>query len=138
MFSSNSYKEKKVFVGNVSLFSDEEDLKKHFQQFGLVLYANIPKHPTSQRSRRFGFVTFNSPLAAQAALAAHPSALFLNGRQLVVKHAFKQSFEEGGVKPGTKSPSKIFVGGLPRVNSILQVLISSLLQSFGFDFRILL
>lgn len=62
-----------------------------------------------------------------------------------IRRAFKQSFEDGGVKPvvGTKSPfvykdnkNKIFVGGISKVGiSILKFLEQNIVQIAPSSFR---
>ena len=83
MFGAHtSYKERKIFVGNLSLYSDEEGLKNHFRQFGEVTDVNILKHPETQRSRRFGFVSFSANSSVEAALNADPSTQVLDNMKL--------------------------------------------------------
>lgn len=59
---------KKVYVGNMSYKADENDLNELFGEFGEVVSANVIKDKFSGRSKGFGFVEFDTPQQAQAAL----------------------------------------------------------------------
>jgi cold-inducible RNA-binding protein len=66
----------KLFVGNLSFNTTENDLQDAFAAHGTVLEANLLMDRTSGRPRGFGFVTMSSPEEAQKAIDA------LNGTQL--------------------------------------------------------
>jgi len=54
----------KIFVGNLSGETTEDDLRQAFECFGQVRSATIVMDPASGKSRRFGFVIM--PSASQA------------------------------------------------------------------------
>ena len=66
----------KLFVGNLSFDTTENDLQDAFAAYGTVVETNLMMDRTTGRPRGFGFVTMNSPEEAQKAIAA------LNGSQL--------------------------------------------------------
>ena len=66
----------KLFVGNLSFDTTENDLNDAFAAHGTVMETNLLMDRTTGRPRGFGFVTMNSPEEAQKAIAA------LNGSQL--------------------------------------------------------
>src|SRR6188474_144448 len=66
----------KLFVGNISFNTTENDLQDAFAAHGTVLEANLMLDRVSGRPRGFGFVTMSTPEEAQNAIAA------LNGRDL--------------------------------------------------------
>ena len=66
----------KLFVGNLSFDTTENDLQDAFAAHGTVTETNLMMDRTTGRPRGFGFVTMNSPEEAQKAIAA------LNGSQL--------------------------------------------------------
>ena len=66
----------KLFVGNLSFNTTENDLQDAFAAHGTVLEANLMTDRTSGRPRGFGFVTMSTPDEAQAAIDA------LNGQQI--------------------------------------------------------
>ena len=66
----------KLFVGNLSLNTTENDLQDAFAAHGTVVETNLMMDRTTGRPRGFGFITMNSPEEAQKAIAA------LNGSQL--------------------------------------------------------
>lgn len=75
----------KIYVGNLSYRTDQEGLSAHFSQFGAITEAVVITERGTGRSKGFGFVTFDSPEAAQAALALDGQDL--DGRGLRVRIA---------------------------------------------------
>ena len=51
---------KKIFVGNLSWKTSEEQLKAHFEVYGQVVSAKIVTDKTTGRSKGFGFVEMSS------------------------------------------------------------------------------
>jgi cold-inducible RNA-binding protein len=66
----------KLFVGNLSFETTENDLNDAFAAHGTVTETNLMMDRVSGRPRGFGFVTMSTPEEAQKAIAA------LNGSQL--------------------------------------------------------
>ena len=66
----------KLFVGNLSFDTTENDLNDAFAAHGTVTETNLMMDRTTGCPRGFGFVTMSSPEEAQKAIAA------LNGSQL--------------------------------------------------------
>ena len=66
----------KLFVGNLSFETTENDLQDAFAAHGTVVEANLMTDRTTGRPRGFGFITMGTPEEAQKAIAA------LNGSQL--------------------------------------------------------
>ncbi len=66
----------KLFVGNLSFNTTENDLQDAFAAHGTVVEANLMMDRMSGRPRGFGFVTMSSPEEAQNAIQA------LNGREI--------------------------------------------------------
>jgi RNA recognition motif-containing protein len=59
---------KKIFVGNLSWKTSEEQLKEHFQKFGEVISAKIVTDQMTGKSKGFGFVEMKDAEAATAAI----------------------------------------------------------------------
>jgi RNA recognition motif-containing protein len=60
---------KKIFVGNLSWKTTEEDLKKHFEKYGKVISAKIVIDKNDQnKSKGFGFVEMEDAEAAETAI----------------------------------------------------------------------
>jgi RNA recognition motif-containing protein len=76
----------KLFVGNLSFNTTENDLQDAFAAHGTVVEANIMMDRASGRSRGFAFVTMGSPEEAQKAIDAMHGAQ-LDGRPLTVNIA---------------------------------------------------
>ena len=66
----------KLFVGNLSFETTENDLQDAFAAHGTVVETNLMMDRTTGRPRGFGFITMSTPEEAQKAIAA------LNGSQL--------------------------------------------------------
>jgi cold-inducible RNA-binding protein len=66
----------KLFVGNLSFDTTENDLQDAFAAFGNVTETNLMMDRATGRSRGFGFVTLSTPEEAQKAIDG------LNGREL--------------------------------------------------------
>ena len=80
----------KLFVGNLSFNTTENDLQDAFAAHGTVTEANLMMDRATGRPRGFGFVTMSSPEEAQKAIDA------LNGTSLGDrKHHGERSAPEG-------------------------------------------
>jgi len=76
----------KLFVGNLSFNTGENDLQDAFAAFGTVTEANLMMDRMTNRSRGFGFVTMSTPEEAQAAIQGmHGKSV--DGRELTVNIA---------------------------------------------------
>ncbi|TNF31826.1 MAG: RNA-binding protein [Deltaproteobacteria bacterium] len=73
----------KLYVGNLSFKTSEEDLAEHFGAAGTVASVKIITDRETGRSRGFGFVEMSSPEEAQAAVDQFNGAEYL-GRNLKV------------------------------------------------------
>ena len=114
-------KQRDIFVGNLSLFTDNAKLRGYFQTFGAVEDVRIMYHPETGRSRRFGFITFVAADLVKKVMS-HSGGHFLDGKKLDVKHAFKRVDElhmrprapsrKMHVQKASKQVVKIFVGGV--------------------------
>src|SRR5262245_54346951 len=85
----------KLFVGNLSFNTTENDLQDAFAAHGTVLEANLMMDRTSGRPRGFGFVTMGNDEEAQKAMNAMNGAS-LDGRNLTVNVARPREERSGG------------------------------------------
>jgi RNA recognition motif-containing protein len=76
----------KLYVGNLSFNTTENDLHDAFAAHGTVTEANLMVDRESGRPRGFGFVTMSTPEEAQKAITALNGAS-LDGRPLTVNIA---------------------------------------------------
>lgn len=76
----------KLYVGNLSFNTTENDLHDAFAAHGTVIEANLMVDRESGRPRGFGFVTMGTPEEAQKAIDALNGAT-LGGRPLTVNIA---------------------------------------------------
>ena len=85
----------KLFVGNLSFNTTENDLQDAFAAHGTVTEANLMTDRATGRPRGFGFVTMSSPQEAQEAINAVNGAN-LDGRNLTVNEARPREERSGG------------------------------------------
>jgi RNA recognition motif-containing protein len=96
----------KLFVGNLSFNTTENDLQEAFAAHGTVAEVNLMMDRMSGRSRGFAFVTMSTPEEAQKAIAAMNGAT-LGDRALTVNVARPK--EE---RPrGDRGPRREYGGG---------------------------
>ena len=76
----------KLFVGNLSFNTTENDLQDAFAAFGSVTETNLMMDRTTGRPRGFGFVTMGSAEEAQKAIEGM-NGKDMDGRALTVNVA---------------------------------------------------
>src|SRR5437868_12547074 len=91
----------KLFVGNLSFNTTENDLQDAFAAHGTVTEANLMMDRTSGRPRGFAFVTMATPEEAKKAVDALNGAL-LDGRNLTVNEARPKEERSGGGGGGSR------------------------------------
>jgi cold-inducible RNA-binding protein len=102
----------KLFVGNLSFNSTENDLKDTFAAHGTVLEVNLMMDRESGRPRGFGFVTMSTPEEAEAAISAL-NGKSIDGRDLTVNVA-KPREERGGDSRGSGGGRREYSGARNR------------------------
>src|SRR5438874_13177718 len=85
----------KLFVGNLSFNTTENDLQDAFAAHGTVLEANLMMDRVSGRPRGFAFVTMSTDEEAQKAMNALNGAS-MDGRNLTVNIARPREERAGG------------------------------------------
>src|SRR5687767_15325174 len=103
----------KLFVGNLSFNTTENDLQDMFAAHGTVVEANLMVDRVSGRPRGFGFVTMGTPEEAQKAIEALNGAS-VDGRNLTVNVARpreERSGGGGGGGGGGRGPRRDYGGG---------------------------
>ena len=93
--TSQNMSNSKLFVGNLSFETTENDLQDTFAAHGTVVEANLMMDRVSGRSRGFGFVTMSTPEEAQAAISAL-NGKSIGGRALTVNVAKPREERTGG------------------------------------------
>jgi RNA recognition motif-containing protein len=89
----------KLFVGNLSFNTTENDLQDTFAAHGTVVEANLMTDRATGRARGFGFVTMSTEEEAQKAIEALNGAS-LDGRNLTVNLAKPREERAGGGSRG--------------------------------------
>ena len=85
----------KLFVGNLSFDTTENDLQDAFAAHGTVTETNLMMDRATGRPRGFGFITMSTPEEAQKAIAALNGSQ-LGGRALTVNVAKPREERSGG------------------------------------------
>jgi RNA recognition motif-containing protein len=100
----------KLFVGNLSFNTTENDLQDAFAAHGSVVETNLMMDRMSGRPRGFAFVTMSSPEEAQKAIDAM-NGKQLDGRALTVNIARPREERPGGGGGGGGGGRREFRGG---------------------------
>ncbi|XVF68711.1 hypothetical protein PTKIN_Ptkin11bG0023400 [Pterospermum kingtungense] len=79
-----------LYIYRLSCFTTLHDVKTLFSQFGVVKEAKLIRDPKTQRSKGFGFVTFETESEAQKAMKAM-TGRFVRGRMMFVEFANDRS-----------------------------------------------
>jgi RNA recognition motif-containing protein len=88
---------KKIFVGNLSFSTTQEELTAMFSEFGAVDQVEIVKNRDTGQSRGFAFVAMGDPGEAEKAINAL-NGREVNGRALNVNEARPKT--ESGFRGG--------------------------------------
>ena len=89
----------KLFVGNLSFNTTENDLQDYFAQAGAVTAVNIMQDRATGRSRGFAFVEMASPDDASKAITMFHQKDF-QGRPLTVNEARPREERPAGSRSG--------------------------------------
>ena len=101
----------KLFVGNLSFNTTENEIHEAFSAHGTVVEANLMMDRMSGRSRGFAFVTMSTPEEAQKAIEAMNGAN-LGDRALTVNIARpKEERPRGAGGGGDRGPRREYGGG---------------------------
>jgi RNA recognition motif-containing protein len=85
----------KLYVGNLSFKTTEDELRAHFGQFGTVTDVYVAMDKMTGRPRGFAFVTMGTDDEAKIA-AEKVNGSELGGRQLTVNEARPKEERTGG------------------------------------------
>ncbi|HVW21041.1 MAG TPA: RNA-binding protein [Opitutaceae bacterium] len=85
----------KLYVGNLSFKTTEDELRTHFSQFGTVSDVYVAMDRMTGRPRGFAFVTMGTGDEAKVA-AEKSNGVEFGGRQLTVNEARPKEERSGG------------------------------------------
>ena len=97
----------KLYVGNLSFNTTENDLQDAFAAHGTVTSVDLIMDKMSGRPRGFAFVTMETKEGAEAAIAAL-NGKNLGGRDLTVNEARPREERSGGGGGGGGRPRREF------------------------------
>jgi RNA recognition motif-containing protein len=89
----------KLYVGNLSFSTSNQDLEEMFGKVGTVLSTNIVEDRETGRSRGFAFIEMSSNEEAQSAIASF-NGKEVDGRALLVNEAKPRENNGGGNRGG--------------------------------------
>jgi RNA recognition motif-containing protein len=92
----------KLFVGNLSFNTTENDLQDAFAAHGTVTETNLMMDRATGRPRGFAFITMGTPEEAQKAVEAMNGTM-LDGRNLTVNEARPRGERPAGGSRGAHS-----------------------------------
>ncbi|KPP65718.1 hypothetical protein Z043_115854 [Scleropages formosus] len=87
--------EGKLFVGGLSFDTTEQSLEEAFSKYGNISKIDVIRDRETQRSRGFGFVTFENPEDAKDAMEGM-NGKSVDGRMIRVDEAGKGGGRSGG------------------------------------------
>ena len=103
----------KLYVGNLSYNTTENDLQDTFAAHGTVIEANLMTDRETGRARGFGFVTMSNADEANNAVT-QLNGTSLDGRALTVNIARPREERSGSGERGSSSGRREFSGGARR------------------------
>ena len=92
----------KIYVGNLSFQTNDEELHRAFEAFGQVETATVIKDKVGGQSRGFGFVEMPSEDEGKAAVAGMNGKM-VGGRALNVSEARPREGGGGGHRGGPRN-----------------------------------
>jgi RNA recognition motif-containing protein len=99
---------KKLFVGNLSFNTTEDQLRELFAQHGTVISAKLVMDRETGRSRGFGFIEMNEADVAKAQAALNGQQV--DGRPLRIDEA-RERTDRGGDRGGMGGGDRGGMGG---------------------------
>jgi len=93
--SNHQMSNSKLYVGNLSFKTTEDELRSHFGQYGSVTDVYVAMDRMTGRPRGFAFVTMGTAEESQEA-AEKVNGSELDGRQLTVNEARPKEERSGG------------------------------------------
>jgi len=114
---SKDNNQNKLFVGGISRDTTDDEFRVYFEQFGPISDCVVIKDNGVPKG--FGFVTFSTDEATNAAVASKANGNMISGKAVDVKRAVSRDNAGGGGGRGggDGDNSKIFLGGLSRNSS---------------------
>lgn len=101
---------RRLFVGNLSYQTDENELTELFSQFGSVENTQIMRDMATGRARGFAFVEMATDEEAEAAATGLNNTQF-GGRTIAVNEARPREQRSGGPGGGGGRGGRSFGGG---------------------------
>uniref|UniRef100_W5L8A2 Cold inducible RNA binding protein b n=1 Tax=Astyanax mexicanus TaxID=7994 RepID=W5L8A2_ASTMX len=105
--------EGKLFIGGLSYDTTEQSLEDAFSKYGTIAKVDVIRDRETDRSRGFGFVTFENPDDAKDAMVAM-NGKSIDGRMIRVDEAGKSGGRSGGFRGSGGGGRGFFRGGRGR------------------------
>jgi len=101
-----------VFVGDLDLEVNENDLMQFFSQIGPVVKAKVIRNHSTNISKRYGFVHFPQEDMKERAIS-EMNGQVLKGQIINVRTQHYKETDRCLIKPGTKG-TDIYIGNIPK------------------------
>ncbi|KAI1713616.1 RNA recognition motif domain-containing protein [Ditylenchus destructor] len=96
-----------IFVGGLSKFTTVQSLYEHFLQYGTITGCTLAREKTTEISKRYGFVEFESVGQAESTCKFHPHVI--DDQEVNVRLGSRKELQQ---------KFKLFVGGLSKETSV--------------------
>lgn len=107
-YGNEEEQSRKLFIGGISFDTTDESLRSYFEKYGTITDCVVIKEQNTNKSKGFGFVTFETEEEADKCMAERPHEL--QERNIDVKRAVSR---EESSRPGAHvQVKKVFVGGI--------------------------
>lgn len=107
-YGNEEEQSRKLFIGGISFDTTDESLRSYFEKYGTITDCVVIKEANTNKSKGFGFVTFETEEEADACMAERPHEL--QERNIDVKRAVSR---EESSRPGAHvQVKKVFIGGV--------------------------
>merc|ERR1719269_409799 len=104
----------KIFVGNLTYDTTEDDLKSAFASFGEIEFCRINTDKMSGKPAGYGFITFMTKESGEAAISAM-NGTDLKGREMKVGTATPRDAKGGKGEENSRS-NNCFIGNLADID----------------------
>ena len=124
-YGNEEEQSRKLFIGGISLDTTDEGMNAYFSQYGKITDCVVIRDQHTNRSKGFGFVTYETEEEADKCMADRPHSL--DGRTIDPKRAVSR---EESSKPGAHvQVKKVFVGGVKE--GLDQAMLRQFFEKFG-------
>jgi len=124
-YGNEEEQSRKLFIGGISLDTTDDGLNAYFSQYGKITDCVVIRDQNTNRSKGFGFVTYETEEEADKCMADRPHSL--DGRTIDPKRAVSR---EESSKPGAHvQVKKVYVNGIK--DGLNESMLRQFFEKFG-------